>query len=173
MSLQESVLWLITHEIALERPGTGKTVTIVEAMNQILLEDSTARILACAPSNSAADLLAERLKERLRPSELFRLNAPSRSKEALPKVLIEYSRSNENGTFSVPPLTELNKYRVVVSTCISASVPYGLGMRRGHFTHIFIDEAGQASEPEAMIPIKTMANNDVRCFCTALDLFLR
>ena len=33
-------------------------------------------------------------------------------------------------------------------------------MPRGHFTHIFVDEAGQATEPEVMIGIKTMADND-------------
>ncbi|KIJ29274.1 hypothetical protein M422DRAFT_188705 [Sphaerobolus stellatus SS14] len=140
-------------------PGTGKTVTVVEAINQILLDDPTSRILACAPSNSAADLIAERLKDRLSPSMLFRLNAPSRSKESIPKSLDGYARVNENGTFSIPALAELRKYRVIVSTCISASVPYGMGMARGHFSHVFIDEAGQACEPEAMIPIKTVADN--------------
>jgi hypothetical protein len=50
------------------------------------------------------------------------------------------------------------KFRVVVSTCISACVPYNIGVPRGHFTHIFVDEAGQAAEPEAMIPIKTMSD---------------
>lgn len=30
-------------------------------------------------------------------------------------------------------------------------------MARGHFDYIFVDEAGQACEPEVMIPIKTMA----------------
>lgn len=51
------------------------------------------------------------------------------------------------------------KFRVIVSTCVSASIPYGVGVPRGHFTHIFVDEAGQAAEPESMIPIKTMADN--------------
>ena len=32
-------------------------------------------------------------------------------------------------------------------------------MPRGHFSHIFFDEAGQATEPETMIAIKTMADN--------------
>ena len=31
-------------------------------------------------------------------------------------------------------------------------------MARGHFTHIFIDEAGQATEPEAFVSIKMMAD---------------
>ena len=36
----------------------------------------------------------------------------------------------------------------------------GIGISRGHYTHIFVDEAGQATEPEAMIAIKTMANRN-------------
>lgn len=139
------------------RPGTGKTVTIIEAIRQILLKDPEARILACAPSNSATDLIAERL-EVLGPSQLFRMNAPSRAQSTLPKVLGQFSRKNDYGTFLIPPKAELMKFRVVVSTCISACVPYNIGVPRGHFTHIFVDEAGQAAEPEAMIPIKTMSD---------------
>lgn len=135
-------------------------MTIVEAMRQILLHDPAARILACAPSNSAADLIADRLKDNMTPRELFRLNAPSRNKDQLPRSLVDFSQSNTNGTFSVPPLHKLSQFRVIVSTCISASVPYGIGMSRGHFSHIFLDEAGQALEQEAMIPIKTMADTD-------------
>lgn len=134
-------------------------MTIVEAIRQIILKNPDARILACAPSNSAADLIAERLMGL--SQQLFRLNAPSRSVNLMPKSLERFSLINNDATFSVPNLEGLSQYRVIVSTCISASVPYGMGMPRGHFTHIFVDEAGQACEPEAMIPIKTMANNEV------------
>ncbi|KZV99658.1 P-loop containing nucleoside triphosphate hydrolase protein [Exidia glandulosa HHB12029] len=140
-------------------PGTGKTITIVEAMRQLTLTRRDTFILACAPSNSAADLLAERLaRSGLNARELLRLNAPSRSVDQLPLVLLPYSRRNNEGTFSVPERDELMTFRVVVATCLSASVPSGIGVPRGHFSHIFVDEAGQASEPEAMISIKTLAS---------------
>ena len=146
----------ISHTLC--SPGTGKTVTIVEAIRQILLKDPEARILACAPSNSASDIIANRLTV-LGASQLFRMNAPSRMQSTLPKTLELVSRKNDHGTFYIPPKGELMKFRVIVSTCVSASIPYGTGVPRGHFTHIFVDEAGQAAEPESMIPIKTMADN--------------
>ena len=127
-------------------------------MRQLLLSDPKVKILACAPSNSAADLIAERLLDL--GSQLSRLNAPSRKKTHLPAALLSVSRTNNWGTFCIPPLAELLKFRVIVTTCISASAAYGLGVPRGHFSHIFIDEAGQATEPELMVPIKTMAGED-------------
>jgi helicase MOV-10 len=47
----------------LDRPGTGKTVTVVEAIRQVLKKNPNARVLACAPSNSAADIITERLAD--------------------------------------------------------------------------------------------------------------
>jgi helicase MOV-10 len=40
---------------------------------------------------------------------------------------------------------------------LSSFIPYGIGFLPGHFSHIFVDEAGQASEPEALISIKFLA----------------
>ena len=139
-------------------PGTGKTVTIVEAMQQLLLLDPDVRILACAPNNSAADLLAQKLTN-LGKQAVFRLNALSRKHDDLPKSLREFALINDNKVFSVPTLEEMKKYRVVVSTCISGGIPASLGLKRGHFTHIFIDEAGQGKEPEIMVPIKSIASD--------------
>ncbi|KAJ3555412.1 hypothetical protein NM688_g2589 [Phlebia brevispora] len=140
-------------------PGTGKTVTTVEAILQILLANPKARVFACAPSNSAADLIAQRLKT-LTPNEMFRFYAPSRHKNEVPGDLLPYAAINGDGHFTAPPVSRLKQYRVIVSTCVSASFAYGVGMPRGHFTHIFVDEAGQATEPEVMIVIKTMADNN-------------
>ncbi|KIO33705.1 hypothetical protein M407DRAFT_13658 [Tulasnella calospora MUT 4182] len=137
-------------------PGTGKTVTLVEAILQVLHQVPWAMILVCAPSNNAADIISERLRMFLYPSQLFRLNAPSRAKD-LPRALETYSLRYEDGSFMIPSLIALMQYRIVVSTCASSSLLHGVGVPHGHFTHIFVDEAGQASEPEVMIPIKLNA----------------
>jgi helicase MOV-10 len=139
------------------RPGTGKTVTIVEAIRQVLRYNPSARILACAPSNSAADIICSRLNA-LNTEELFRFYAPSRNKETVPDDLLRYT-SFRDGNFSCPPMATLKRFRVVVSTCVSAAFAHGIGMPRGHFSHIFVDEAGQATEGEVMVAIKTMADN--------------
>lgn len=140
-------------------PGTGKTVTVVEAIQQLLDRDPQVTILACAPSNSAADLLAQKLINIPNNAQLLRLNAASREYKTLPKDLDKYSCINGNRIFAVPSLEEMQRFRVIVSTCISGGIPYGLGVKRGHFSHIFIDEAGQCAEPEVLIPIKTMADD--------------
>ncbi|KAJ7474539.1 P-loop containing nucleoside triphosphate hydrolase protein [Mycena galericulata] len=138
-------------------PGTGKTVTIVEAIQQLLLRDPEARILACAPSNSAADLIARKLLS-LGTMQLFRLNSLSRKYSDLSEDLIKFSAVNDNLTFVVPVVEDLREYRVIVSTCLSGGIPAQLGVKRGHFSHIFCDEAGQATEPEVMVPIKSSAD---------------
>ncbi|KAF5351162.1 hypothetical protein D9756_008289 [Leucocoprinus leucothites] len=143
-------------------PGTGKTITVVEAILQLVKKNPDIRILACAPSNSAADLIALRLSGNLRVDELFRMYAPSRDERQVPDILKEHSYYRNNGEsrpcFSVPPMAAMKRYRVIVSTLISASIAFGIGMPRGHFSHIFIDEAGQATEPEAFVSIKTLAD---------------
>ena len=118
-----------------------------------------AKILACAPGNSAADLLAFRLREHLGTNELFRFYAPSRFKEQVPEDLLPYTFTQSGGHFSVPSMNHLKNFKVIVSTCGSAGVFSGVGMPRGHFTHIFIDEAGQATEPESFLSIKTLADS--------------
>ena len=125
-----------------------------------MAKDSQAKVLACAPSNSAADLIAFRLRGHLSTDELFRFYAPSRFRDQVPNGLGPYTFTQANGHFSVPPMDRLNNFKVIVSTCVSAAVFPGIGMARGHFTHIFIDEAGQATVPETFVSIKTLADSN-------------
>lgn len=138
-------------------------MTIVEAIRQLVRTNSSHRIIACAPSNSAADLIASRLKV-LGNAQLFRLYAPSRNKKLVPDELLPFTHTTRSddgvGVFGVPPLAILRRYKVIVVTCVSAPVLHGVGLPRGHFSHVFIDEAGQATESESMASIKLLSNNN-------------
>ena len=101
-------------------PGTGKTVTLVEAIKQVWrLEDGETHILACAPSNTAADLLAVRLARHVPANQIIRLNALSRADEAIPAGVRQYSNIGPDGLF-IPTMAELSKYRIIVSTLVTA-----------------------------------------------------
>ncbi|KAI9344799.1 P-loop containing nucleoside triphosphate hydrolase protein [Zopfochytrium polystomum] len=140
-------------------PGTGKTSTIVEAINQITHLDPTTKILVCAPSNTAADVLLERLSRTKAPDIMFRLNAFSRNQPSTFSLFEKYVFRSSDG-FDVPTLDTLKQYQIVVSTCVSSAILGGIGIPASHFTHVFIDEAGQAMEPEVLIPIATFGNQE-------------
>uniref|UniRef100_A0A452RE87 RNA helicase n=1 Tax=Ursus americanus TaxID=9643 RepID=A0A452RE87_URSAM len=129
-------------------PGTGKTVTIIEAVLQVYYALPDSRILVCAPSNSAADLVCLRLHESqvLRPGAMVRVNATCRFEETVTDAIKPYCKDGED-------IWKASRFRVIITTCSSAGLFYQIGVRVGHFTHVFVDEAGQASEPECLIPL--------------------
>ncbi|KAF8267993.1 P-loop containing nucleoside triphosphate hydrolase protein [Lactarius quietus] len=134
-------------------PGTGKTSTLVECIMQLVLRDASFKILACTPSNAAADLLVERLSAAgLTVDQLLRLNARSREIKSIPVGVRPFSTSPNSGN--------LRAYRVVLSTCSSAALLQKEGIPAGHFSHIIIDEAAQVDEPLALIPISFFSNKD-------------
>lgn len=66
---------------------TGKTVTLVEAIKQIEKNQAYSRILACAPSNSAADLLCKKILDHVDFRKVFRMYASSREPKFVPEEL--------------------------------------------------------------------------------------
>ncbi|KAF0914587.1 hypothetical protein E2562_030663 [Oryza meyeriana var. granulata] len=143
-------------------PGTGKTMTLVEAILQLYTAKRRANVLICAASNSAADHVLAKLLQAsylIRPSDIFRLNAASRQYEDVDPDFIRFCFFQDM-VFKCPPLQALLRYKIVISTYMSSSMLQSEGIRRGHFTHIFLDEAGQASEPEAMVPLSGLCGRD-------------
>lgn len=137
-------------------PGTGKTMTLIEAILQLYTKRKHARILVCAPSNSAADHILEKLLTekavQILDNDIFRLNAATRPLEDVDPKYIDFCWV-EDSHFRCPTLSNLKHYRIIISTYTSVSHLYAEGIKRGHFSHIFLDEAGQASEPETMVPL--------------------
>ncbi|XP_076272336.1 putative RNA helicase armi isoform X1 [Rhynchophorus ferrugineus] len=151
-------------------PGTGKTVTLIETVLQIIRMVPGSRILVTAPSNSAADLLALRLIDSgiLKPGDLVRLVSVNYATgENIPSQLIPYCAtgsiaregtianniSSLNGMRLDCSSSVLGRHRITVSTCSSSGIMHMMDFPKGHFTHIFVDEAGQAGEPEVLIPL--------------------
>jgi ATP-dependent RNA/DNA helicase IGHMBP2 len=60
-------------------PGTGKTTTLVQAILETIRRER--RVLVCAPSNTAVDLLTEKLAER--GVSVIRMGNPSRVSDLL------------------------------------------------------------------------------------------
>lgn len=68
------VLWAKDVAIVHGPPGTGKTTTLVEAINETLMRES--QVLVCAQSNMAVDWISEKLVDRGIP--VLRIGNPSR-----------------------------------------------------------------------------------------------
>ncbi|KAI4338664.1 hypothetical protein MLD38_023694 [Melastoma candidum] len=144
-------------------PGTGKTATMAEAVLQLYKTRNRCRILICAASNSAADHILEKLvandAEEVNNGEIFRLNATSRPFEDLLPDHRRFCYYFES-IFKCPPRQALMQYRIIISTYASCASLRAEGLERGHFSHIFLDEAGQASEPECMIPMANFCQKE-------------
>uniref|UniRef100_A0AAY4B9F2 RNA helicase n=1 Tax=Denticeps clupeoides TaxID=299321 RepID=A0AAY4B9F2_9TELE len=130
-------------------PGTGKTVTIVEAIKQLERTLTSTHILACAPSNSASDLLCEKVLEHVDPHKVYRLYASSRD----PKTIPEDNCNLVDEDFVFPCKEVLMEYKILVTTVVTAGRLVSGGLPKNHFSHIFVDEAGHAVEPETIIGV--------------------
>ena len=141
-------------------------------------------ILLCAPSNSAADTLALRLRAHLGPKKMLRLNSFSRTFAEVPQELLPYCYVMDD-RFNIPPFEELMLLKVVITTCKDADMlvqakvsnrdllALQMNMSRTihpehsadtieiasplHWAALVVDEAAQATEPETLIPLTLVA----------------
>jgi len=58
--------------------------------------------------------------------------------QSLPEEIKAYCKDGQD-------LALVAEHRVIVSTCSSAGMLYGLGLSTRHFTHVFVDEVSQLS----------------------------
>ena len=91
-ALNDSQLAAVRHVVTAQDvaiihgpPGTGKTTTLVQAILETIRRER--RVLVCAPSNTAVDLLTEKLVER--GVNVIRLGNPSRVSDLLLKHTLD------------------------------------------------------------------------------------
>lgn len=129
-------------------PGTGKTVTFVEAIFQIYARMPNSKILVCANSNASADLIAKRVYERklIKDSHLVRLSAFYRfDQDIIPDDVKPITKE-----MNMISCSSYKSYRVVITTCIQSGCLYEF---KDRYDYVFIDEAGHANEAESMISL--------------------
>eukprot|EP01062_Namystynia_karyoxenos_P074483 TRINITY_DN713_c0_g1_i1.p1 TRINITY_DN713_c0_g1~~TRINITY_DN713_c0_g1_i1.p1 ORF type:complete len:1450 (+),score=393.86 TRINITY_DN713_c0_g1_i1:95-4351(+) len=132
-------------------PGTGKTVTLVSAIQRVL-DHPGARVLCACPSNTAADVVAERLSTLFGPDEMYRMYALCHDPKDCPAPLVPHTSPNDKG-YTIHDTSKLRSFRIIIATCSASFYLYSLGLPRSHFSHIFVDEAGQGTEPDCIVPI--------------------
>jgi ATP-dependent RNA/DNA helicase IGHMBP2 len=79
---------LSTNELAIVHgpPGTGKTTTLIQAIKALIKQENQ-KILVVAPSNTAVDLLSEKLSEE--GLNVLRVGNPARVSEHLQRLTLE------------------------------------------------------------------------------------
>ncbi|KAF2796184.1 P-loop containing nucleoside triphosphate hydrolase protein [Melanomma pulvis-pyrius CBS 109.77] len=154
-------------------PGTGKTKTLVELALNLLNSTEIGHILICAPSDSAADTLVQRLKQHLTPNQLLRFNGPTRGDNEVPQGLLSYCYMKSE-MFDLPPFAEFMAYNVVVTSTRDSSILADARLTNTdlfivetrirsafhpeskhatptlHWGALLIDEAAQATEVDAL-----------------------
>ncbi len=64
----------------------------------------------------------------------------------MPSEILAYAMNSEEVQKAV-------RHRILVTTCTTSGKIYTMGLQHGHFTHLFIDEAGQATEPATLVSL--------------------
>ncbi|MBA0616166.1 hypothetical protein Godav_016235, partial [Gossypium davidsonii] len=159
-------------------PGTGKTVTSA-AIVYNMAKQGQGQVLVCAPSNVAADQLAEKISAtglkvvRLCSKSREAVSSPvehltlhyqvrhldTSEKSELHKLQLlkdeqgELSSSDEKKYKALKRATEREISQsadVICCTCVGAGDPRLANFR---FRQVLIDESTQATEPECLIPL--------------------
>ena len=159
-------------------PGTGKTVTSA-AIVYHMAKQKLGQVLVAAPSNIAVDQLTEKIHATglkvVRPVAKSKENEPSHVDHLSLHVVLRHvdapevaelrkltKLKEETGDLTMQDLKRFKRLKaqaerailkaaeVVCCTCVGAGDPRLAGMR---FKQVLVDEATQATEAEALVPL--------------------
>ena len=82
-------------------PGTGKTTTLVQAIKALVRQDGE-RVLVVAPSNTAVDLISEKLSEE--GLNVLRIGNPVRVSDRLQSLTLDYRLAEHSGMKEIKKL---------------------------------------------------------------------
>ncbi|MFL9483239.1 AAA domain-containing protein [Chitinophagaceae bacterium LWZ2-11] len=102
---------LAANELAIVHgpPGTGKTTTLVQAIKALIKQDHK-QILVVAPSNTAVDLLSEKLSDE--GLNVLRVGNPARVSERLMSLTLDSKMAEHSGMKTIKNLKkQANEFR--------------------------------------------------------------
>lgn len=137
-------------------PGTGKTATLVAAIEQIV-RMTNKKILVCAMSNAACDEITERLVTILHAYEVYRLYALSYNLDNISASIKKVCNISEDALYKTP-LSTLYQSRVLICTLstagdLTANRADASLFNARHFQYVFVDECASSPETMSLIPI--------------------
>lgn len=143
----------------------------MESILQLRLHKPRSRILVTAGSNSACDTIALRIckyfnsNSQLQDIQKIDPDHPKSIIRIYSKTIVEKGlhlidpelQANSNchmGIHYYPSVREIRRYGIIVATlCTVGKLVTGDVGEMNFFSHIFIDEAGASTEPEALVGI--------------------
>ena len=69
--------------------------------------------------------------------------------QPVPADLQQYS-------MAVDDVDQAARFRLVISTCVTAGMLYSLGLQLGHFSHVFIDEVSLLSVHDHIVSFSVL-----------------
>jgi RNA helicase armi len=160
---------------------TGKTLTIIELIKQVFTLDPTSNLIIATPSNSAANLFTSALVSSgmfKNPLDFVRFVSNNQvEKNLIPDDLQRYcatvsisatdSNRKKNPTYEIEGMGlrrnltkfEIMGYRICIATLSCFGTLMQMKFPDDHFSHVIIDEAGQSTEAESLIPISLLTKS--------------
>ncbi|XP_033240004.1 probable RNA helicase armi [Drosophila pseudoobscura] len=135
------------------------------------------RILVAAPSNIVADLITKLIiaSKALTTGEFIRIVRQSLIKEELiPPELMTHcatldicAKETAEDTMLITKSCLklrcqreiLGAHRLIIGTCATLGNPMPMSFPGGHFTHLFMDETGQSTEPKTLMPAALLSKD--------------
>ncbi|ESR50866.1 hypothetical protein CICLE_v10033310mg, partial [Citrus x clementina] len=135
---------------------TGNVVR--EAVLQICQRLPNSRILICAPSNRTCDVLMKTLTKVIPESDIY--YGEIEVELHFINLTSKTTKTTSNDKWTCPPLEQLRQYAVISSTFASRFRLHNKGITAGYFSHIFLVDASPTIEPDALIVLSNLANEN-------------
>jgi superfamily I DNA and/or RNA helicase len=141
---------------------------MVETIYQVIqlsgAQGQKKRVLAVAPSNTAADEMCLRLKKLgVAPGVMRRVNWHQRASNTQRPDLLPYSLMDDKGLFKIPTAEELSGCQVIVATCFTAGALAFAGLPPVDL--LVLDEAAQPTEPESRVALMLAGQETTVVLC--------